>query len=299
MPLFDFPARQQAGKAWLSGMNKKLFLAFFALFVVGIIVSVPMRIVELLRYIDPSTGFYSGGETLVTALNVFLFIITLLMLIPLLFKSDEMQKTFVRKSQAAAVICFVAALCFFGACLAKMGQLILTSSPGEFFIALSELLAGIFFILLGMKRSGSSLNLAAPALFPVFWGIIILIVSFMQYTAIANISKSLFDVMKMVFMLVFLYYNAMAVGEIPNNRGINGLMAFGLPAAFFSILTTVPKAVAYLIKANSGSAPSLNDALYFLLSIYVLYVLVEAYLFRYVIPKRQEFHETLEEQPEP
>lgn len=268
-------------------MTKNLFFikyVVFSVFVIGVIASVFLRVTELLHEIDPITGFYKTGSLVVPVLNIMLIVLAIVMLLPFLFKNNMNPNIFTGKSIVNSIISL---LLGFALCIDTATQFysfMSNADLGTFFIAITELLSAIFFfILFVQKLTGKKVRLAGFALFPVIWGIIILGVSFMRYTAIANISEYLFDVLKMVSVLVFVYYNARAIGRVTNYKEVKGVISFGLIAALFCIISTVPRVIAWRISPDTTAMPGTGDLLYIVFAIYIIDVVAEA-IFKNHIP---------------
>lgn len=251
-------------------------------FVLGVIFSIILRVSELINEIDPSTGFYKTGSVVVPVLNSILIMLVIIFLSPLFLKNDLESGVFSNKSKVnsilagllGVVLCIDAASQFYSFIKEYSTG---SADSGLFVAAMIEILAAIFFfILTEQKLTGKKLNLAAPALLPVLWGVVILGVSFMRYTSVANISEFLFDVLKMVFVLVFLYFNARAVGQISDKKEAKGIISFGLIAALFCIVSSVPRTIAWIINHNNSYIPKVvNDLLYLVFAIYIIDVIIE------------------------
>jgi hypothetical protein len=273
-------------------MTKNLFFAkyfIFGAFVIGVLVIIFLRVLELLHAIDPVTGFYKTGSVVVPVLNVMLIALVIVLLLPFVFKNHLNSNAFTEKSKVNSIIAFLlgAALCIDTA--SQVHSFVKSADVGTFMIAITELFAAIFFFILSdQKLTGKKLSLAAPALLPVIWGIVTLGVSFMRYTSIANISEFLFDVLKMVFVLVFVYFNARIIGHVFNNNEGKGVISFGLTAALFCIISTVPRVIAWFIGPNTATMPGTGDLLYIVFAVYIIDVVAEA-LF-----KKHEFKEDMD-----
>jgi uncharacterized membrane protein YtjA (UPF0391 family) len=112
------------------------------------------------------------------------------------------------------------------------------------------------------------------ALLPVLWSVVSLVSTFMSLTQIANISAYLYEVLQMVFAILFLYYHARYTGNISNSRELNGMFAFGLPCAFYGIASTLPQFISYAINHTKGRLPTANDTVFLALSVYIIVLLV-------------------------
>lgn len=268
-------------------MKEKYLPGVFLLFVLGALAAIPLRVTELLFSID-SSGFYLTGKGVVPVLNILLVVLTVALLVPF-FVTAVPCPLARHSSRLTAAIAALVGIFFIGDIGARMGQVFSSSTLlasngsavvfGDLLISIAALLAAIYFFQLAVAiYTQKPMSFSVTALFPLIWGVLILTVSFMQYTTIANISEQLFDVLKMVFMLLFLYYNARVTGRMPNGKEMRGIFAFGLPAALFVLVTVPPRMVAHLINSARGSAPGMEGILYLLLAAYILDLLAESYL---------------------
>jgi hypothetical protein len=261
--------------------------AIFGIFVLGVIVSIILRVSELLHEIDSVTGFYKTGSVVVPVLNAILIILVIIFLLYLLLKNDLNSIAFTSKSIINGVIACLLGIVLCVDAASQFYSFMINSALGSpdmgiFVAAMAEIFAAIFFFILSeQKITGKKLNLAAPALLPVLWGVIILGVSFMRYTSIANISEFLFDVLKMVFVLVFLYFSARAIGRVSNNKESKGTITFGFMAALFCIVSAVPKVIVWIMNPITAVMPNVNDLLYIVFAVYIIDVIAEAFFKTY------------------
>lgn len=273
-------------------MKKHPIPLIFLLFIVGTLIALPVRTAEFFSAID-SSGFYVSGNSLVPFLNVFLVVFTVVLLASYLIRPVQRDFRWPRGSKVTGVLALLLGL----ALLAEMVLRFLAvlgfesavsdstykSNSGCFLVGIGALLAALYFFLLAFHQfARRKTRLAVSSLFPVLWCVLLLIYSFMQYTAIANISKLLFDVLRMVFLLVFFYYNGRITGGVPNGREWRGAAAFGLPAALFGLLSSLPRLIAHGVDPTRGFIDDgyelFSVVLSLLLTAYVLDVLAGAYL---------------------
>jgi hypothetical protein len=249
------------------------------LFIPGALAAVPLRAGLLLYAIDPKTGFYTQGSSLVAILNGVLAFLTAMMLLPELYRRPVKAEGFPAKSIPLAVTADLLALLMVldsGTLFVKM--MFQKGGVGAFLCALAELAAAAFFFLFARaKLGGAGADFSISALLPVLWAVISLVVAFMNYTTISNISECLIDILKMIFVMIFFYYFARYAGGCTARREIVGLFASGLPAALFCLVSTLPHYAAYLISPSRGTLPDTAGLVYLAAAALILTVLTAVY----------------------
>jgi hypothetical protein len=259
----------------LSIKFKCLFGFFTILLAAGLCAAIPLLVNLILYSIDPSTHFYYDNAKLVPFVDAMLIILTVALLVPLFVKRVGKFEGFTARQPVIAVF---SALLGLSLCLSAIYDLVHTftsGGAGAFLTGLTGLLAAIFFFAFTTtKFNGGKADLRLLALLPVVWGVINLVSTFMSLTQIANISIYLYEVLQMVFAILFLYYHARFAGNITNRREINGMFAFGLPCAFYGIASTLPQFIAHAIDHTKGRSPAPNDAVFLAMSLYIIVLLI-------------------------
>lgn len=260
----------------MSTLYRRLFSAFLMIFAVGLIITIPLAVYLILYSIDPSTHFYYDDAKYVSQTNIILVILTVILILPIFFKRAGSAARYAESRRPVLAVfsaILAAALCVCSAYDLK--NIVSKNGAGNFLTGLSGILAAIFFFILAYKAfTGKNIDIRISALLPVLWGVINLISTFMSLTQIANISEYLYEVLYMVFAILFLYYNARLVGGVTNKRELNGVFAFGLPCAFYGLLASVPPVIAHLINSTRGNLPKLQYAAYLAMSLYILALLI-------------------------
>lgn len=262
---------------------RRLFSIFTVIFAVGLCVTVPLVTYLILYSIDPSTHFYYDNVKLVPVANGILIALTVVMILPIFIKhagtlnDESIAGTLL--PMRSRVIAIVSLLMAFALCFASAFGIMHTFSShtgvGNFLTGLTGFLASIFFFVFAETSfSGKHVDMRLIALLPVLWGVVNLVSTFMSLTQVANISQYLYKVLQMVFAILFLYYNARLVGGVSNKREVNGVFAFGLPCALFGVLSSLPPVIAYLIKKGRGNLPQAQDAVFVMMSLYIIVLLI-------------------------
>jgi hypothetical protein len=278
----------------LSTKYRRLFSIFTAILAVALCVAVPLVTYLILYSIDPSTHFYYDNAKLVNVTNGILIALTVILLLPVFTKRAGAYKMPTNRKPVISVVSLLTAVVL---CLASVYSLAHSFSSkvgvGNFLSGILGILAAIFFFAFAEAAfTGKHTDLRMIALLPVLWGIVKLISTFMSLTQIANISEYLYEVLQMVFAILFLYYNARLVGNVSNRREINGVFAFGLPCAFFGLLATLPKYIAHIINPKFGSLPQVGDTVLIMLSVYIIVLLI------YLLVNKTEYVHIVDDKPE-
>lgn len=255
-------------------LQKKRAGLFFIVCAAALVGAVALRAV-LIRYdIDPATGFYTGGGGLAVALNLLLVAATLFLLAPMFLRRFRGGEPRLPAARPHGVLAGLVAAALLGETVYQFRLLVTARTAGNLFISMAAVLAAVFFAVLAADSfAGRSRPLPVLALFPAIWAAVHLAVSFMHYTTIASVSEYMYDMMKMMFDMIFLYYYARCAGRVPNEKEAAGMLAFGLPAVLFTGVSTLPRYMAWLMGQHAVSLPVPEDLLYLLLAGYILYAL--------------------------
>jgi hypothetical protein len=287
------------GADCLSNKFRTLFAVFTAIFAVGTCIAVPLVTYLILHEIDPATSFYYDNAKLVPFVNAFLIALTVLLVIPAFIKrAHAPTETAPQKQPVLAVLSLLFAVMLLAYSASGLYHALFSKADvGSFLTGATGILGSIFFFLFGANRLyAKQIDLRLAGLLPVLFGVVNLIVTFMNLTQIANISQYLYCVLQMVFAILFLYYNARLAGGVSNGHELNGVFAFGLPCAFYGLLAALPPVIAHLQNNKRGSLPTLQDGMFLALSLYILALLITL-LLKKPAPAVAEMIEQPEEQP--
>jgi hypothetical protein len=248
-----------------------------AVFAVGLCVTIPLVVYLILYSIDPTTHFYFDNAKLVPVTNGILIALTVVLILPIFIRRNAVVSA--QKSKRRPVVAFFSALTVLALFVLSAYNIAHTFSStagaSNFLTGISGFLATIFFFTFAVTAfTGKHADLRLIALLPVLWGVVNLVSTFMNLTQIANISEYLYEVLQMVFAILFLYYNARLVGNVSNGREVNGVFAFGLPCALFGLLASLPPIIARCINKTRGSLPHVQDAVFIIMSLYIIALLV-------------------------
>lgn len=256
---------------------KRVLGAFTMFFVLGLLITIPLTTYHILYSIDPQTHFYFDNAKFVSLTNIILTVITIILILPFFIRKKAVGKVaFHAKGAAFGVFSALMAVLLCAESLYNIAKTFSsTAGVGGFLTGSCGLLATIFFIVLAVGAfRGKGMDLRILALMPVLWSVVNLIATFMSLTQVANISEYLYEVLQMVFATLFFYYNARLVGDVPNGHEVSGVFAFGLPCAFFSLLSSLPPVIARLIDSSRGSLPNVHYAVFVATALYILTLLI-------------------------
>lgn len=230
-------------------MPKKLPAVFFIFMLIGLCVTVGMRVMLVHSYTDPSTGFYSGAYTgPVFVLNTLVAIWAVVLLVPLFLPRKAVAASpLPRKQPLLGAVSGLAAAALFFASVGSFSSLVTTNTSGGLFLdALFTLAAAVYFIVQSRALFSGQRPHAMAALLPVIWATVHLVVTWMHFTTVTNVPEHLFDFLKMVAFMLFFYFHARLVGGVSNGREQRGALSFGLLSLFFGLLFAVPPLFAQL-----------------------------------------------------
>jgi len=233
----------------------KIRPGLFICVIISAVVAV-LRTYQILFVIDPATGFYSSGNFSVPLLNTILVAATVyFVLYRFLLNSKErkigLDTVIFQKSKARSIISFLIAAAFiFHAFNLALSPNDFTVSPAQWILPAFAVLSALFFAVLGgaclYGRTPSS-GVGALAILPLIWAALELIIAFLQYTTIANISAQLFDVLYMVAIILFLFFHGKGIARLGDASGV---VAFGFCTILFLAATAIPRTVVEIINGT-------------------------------------------------
>lgn len=264
-------------------MPKKLPFVFFVFTLIGLCITIGIRVMLVYSYTDPSTGFYSGAYTTpVFMLNLLAVIWAVVLLVPLFLPQKAVTgATLPQKQTALGVMSGLAALALFFGSIGLFVSLVTTNTSGGLFLdALFTLATAVYFAVQSRALlSGHRLH-AMAALLPAAWATVHLVVTWMHFTTVTNVPEHLFDFLKMIAFMLFFYYHARLVGGVSNGREQRGVLSFGLLSLFFGLLSAVPPLLVQL----SGGKPaffSFTDSIAtVVLCAYILVLFIQVFFHR-------------------
>ena len=240
---------------------------FWIILLAGLAAALPTRIYELLRLIDPESGFYTANSITTVLLYAVSATVFVLALINGLLHKKGIERLRLKEKNIFLAVCALlfALTLFYDAynCIQRyvnlsqdyMASNMLVSSNQETMTrsgaidtlgqALFAALSGIYFLLTALNaftdRSVQKLRLLALA--PVVWNVFKIVYRFMRTISYINVSELFYELLMIAFLLLFFMAYAQLRSGI-NDKGMRWkLFAYGVPAAFFCLLCFVPRLV--------------------------------------------------------
>ena len=211
-------------------------------------VSISTRIVQLLYMIETDTGFIKRDFEQAGIFIKILYVAMILLVGAFAFTSGRFPEKLPQGSKPLAVFAFLAAL-------GQLYELVASKhydSPAALVLySLLLLLSAVFFVLYGLSQLISVQIPNLLTLIPVVTMIFKLVMAFMRYTGMANISENLFDIGMLIFLSIFFLWFGKILNGMVSKYNIRVLFASGLLAAFFCFVYTIPRF--FIILAGMGS----------------------------------------------
>ena len=260
-------------------MKNNFKFAIAALAAAGII-ALPLRVYQLLYAIDKENGFYIEGNfsvPVITGIMIAFVAIVFLLCIP--GKNDGEIVNPARNKPVGIAAAFFGGTLIINPLIRHFALAEPTS--GDMVSLMFAVAAGISLIALGVRILTNNFGLLNGVLciFPVLWGCVRLAVEFMKFTTISNISENLYDVLTMVFTLLFFFSSAKLIIMTEPEKSIKRVFMFGLPAAFFGLITTFPRFAIILLGRkellHETAMPQVSD---FVMAVYIIVFLISILL---------------------
>ena len=227
---------------------KYLWIAF----AVFLLITIPFRVYQVVALIDPKTNFYVKGTEFTLGLLIgLLALYTIGVLVLTAWRKDTVRHM-VHKNVPAGIFAAVA------------GLLMLTESASELVSAVTNegqrveasvlsataLLAATVFVIMAISSFvGRNLFERVPllALLTTLWGCARLVITFLGYTNIASDSSSMFDMVGIIFALLFLFTQAKLFANVDSKNTSKRLFMLGMLVVVFIGVFNIPELVQYII----------------------------------------------------
>lgn len=243
---------------------KMKYLLF--VFAAAVLVVLPTRVYQLLALVDPVTGFYTSSDITITVLGAALAIFVLLfMLLSFISKEVPSPKLPVGKNpvlgitgavMAAALVYDIVSVerAIFPTRQNSVSIYIsilksnLAGSAGVFSILqmVFALFAVIYFAVFAISHlngKASYREFKLLALSPLCWAMTKLVSRMMHAISFLSVSELLFEIFTLVFLMLFFLTFARISTGVFTQDSMWGIYGYGLSAALFTALITVPRLV--------------------------------------------------------
>lgn len=273
----------------------------FIFFLVSVILTLPLRVYQLLTNIEVDTGFWHNRTHFtIPVLYAIIAIGTVMpILLAFIYKKGigKIENTIEKKVPGGIISMITAAGLIVNAIsrFSKFSDLYFEymnsyqtveltsylSKSGATAMALEAFFAvvsAIFFIMLGVAlltgKDPSEYKLLA--LMPVCWSIFRIMHRFMRKISFMNVSELFLELLMIVFLLMFFMAYAQVTAKV-NGKGLEWkLFAYGLPAALFCLLCFVPRVVVSVLGKGAVIADGSEiEVVDLCMTAFVLYALID------------------------
>lgn len=245
------------------------------IFFLASLVCIVLRSFQMLKFIDPATGFYTGGG-IVTAILYAVLLISSLVIVAMSFLSAESAKIQVQgvKNTAAGAATlafslsllydFIAAFMGAGDNLAYVGSatgfkgLMQSGAMPSFFQSVFALISAFYFLLLAkdfFKGTSKASKHRLLALAPVAWAGFRLILRFVRQISFIRVSDLFLELVMLACMLLFFMAFAQVAGGVYSDGFRWRIPAFGSVAALIAITLSVSRLIFTFIDSGSFINP--------------------------------------------
>ena len=235
---------------------KRAWLAFAA----TLVLVLPARIYTVLRYLDPQSGFYSGGGKWVAAVSVVLALGSAAAAF-YGWRDSEAEirvggEPF-RSVPAAAfgalagVFVLVQSVVGLGSFETGEGLLFFRIFSGVGIFAGAALLATAYGLATGQRVIGTH---PLAALVPTIWGCLFLVFLFILDSSAVNQAENVYHTFTVVFLLLFLFTQAKLLTGIESAKSGKLIYAAGLPAVLLAFSTGIPSCVQFFAAGRTPGA---------------------------------------------
>ncbi len=243
---------------------------------IGTLAAVALRVVQAFGgLIDFETGFYTEDNFTIPALYGVLLLSAVLTFVISFFAGEVPQDKLPEKKNipvAVTSLAFAVTLCISAAsrfeaynALANSYNFMMTEQSQFSYLMKSgaiatlgesvfAVLSGVYFLLLAIKFIGAGkLNLSKVKFFslcPLFWATFRMVQRFSRTISFMNVSSLFFELFMIAFMMMFFMYLAQTSSQVSNRAISFKVVSYGLIAAMFSAVITVPKVLLLLVDSS-------------------------------------------------
>lgn len=273
-------------------MRKKMWIVF----AVACIVAIPVRLYQLMNFVDVKTGFFTDGNVTATIVSVALILGCAVILLfsyreralPVAFGdlSGFPSVLFCGLSGAALLIYSVRQLMLVGEGNSQWydetQQLpVWVQHPALYgLLAIFGVLAAINFLVLAWgfgKGQNPYRALPAAALFFPLWSCLDLTVLFVRYTEVVNTVESLYSMFMVIFLLLCLFAQARFLAGLSDLRSRRMMVGAGLCYILLTFTVTVPNLLLYAMGRGESCSMSMESSgLYLVIALFLLSLGVKA-----------------------
>lgn len=247
-------------------------MAILCVFAAGLVVVLPLRTYQLMRLIEPGTGFYTQPSAAIPILYILLAVLAVALVAVSYLSAKIPMRIWKRKSIALGVISLLFAVSLVIDAITQTENLlnlltvrstsIVQQSTGMFFYliktggfalifeVLFAVLGCVYFIFFGYhyitdKLDYSQFKILAVA--PLCWVMARVVFRFTRTINFKNVSDLLLELFMLAAMLLFFLNFARVCSRVNSRGAMWSIFGFGLPAALFGLTCSVPRLVLIII----------------------------------------------------
>ncbi len=257
-------------KEKLSVSVKPLGILFFCVAIVSIV----LRAIQMAKYIDVETGFYTGGQALKFVLYAVIAVSALIFCgVSYLSRDCAGLSFYNNENKTAGVVCAMMALAFvfdsitsFGNSFDSLGQ----SVSGNYTSLMSSgavpsmlqgffgIFSAVFFLILSkdmLKGKAAASNRKFLATMPVWWAGARLIHRFLRQISFVEVSDLFLELLMIGAMLIFFMALAQVVSGVYSDGARWRIFGLGYTASLIALTLSVPRLVFSIVGGGAFINP--------------------------------------------
>ncbi|NLA77559.1 MAG: hypothetical protein GX851_07025, partial [Clostridiales bacterium] len=231
----------------------------------GLVVILPLRVYQMLTVVEAETGFYSEKNASVYIMYIILAVLCAVFMIGAFISREVPSPKLINGKNVVlgAVSCLLAGTLMYDA-ITVTSEIVKTvldmssfsfsglinADNGEMTLILQVIFAffaAIYFVFCGMAEITGKMKLIQGykvlALAPLGWAMCRIVHRFMRAISYMNVSELLFEILMLVFLMLFFINLARISSQVSESGSMWGIFGYGLCAAMFSSLVSVPRLI--------------------------------------------------------
>lgn len=238
--------------------TKPLMILFFC----AMLVSVVLRALQMAKYIDPVTGFYTGGEAVKYALYAIIALSAVVFLLVSYLSADSGKISLYKtKNSSLGFVCAVMGFTFFYDSFNSFGNSVsnvATSNSENYSSFMTSgtipsllqsffaVLSAVFFLILAkdmIKGTDTASKRKVLATMPVWWAGARLIGRFVRQISFMEISDLFLELLMLACMLIFFMALAQVITGVYSDGFRWRIIGFGYTASLLALTTSLPRLI--------------------------------------------------------
>ncbi|WP_040195590.1 hypothetical protein [Candidatus Soleaferrea massiliensis] len=269
--------------------------ASYLVLIFGVLLALPIRIIELIAFIDGKTGFSLEGDFIAPVLYAIL-VLTIVASILFSYLNRSHPSIILDRDKPLYILTLVLGGSFVVRCVMDIIRAFGVTGDSTFRIIISffGILIGVILLYMGVcQMKYNTIFSAFLSVLPAIWVVLRLLQLFTEYTTIISVSEHLFKLLFYVFIALFMVGMARIWSHTQPDKGSRGVFAYGIPAVVIGVLVTIPPIIAQL----KGST-SLMEFVWSETLLELALTAFAAYMVLYLKRRDRDAQLALEEEPE-